>query len=286
MISISTPAKINRYLAVAPPGPDGYHPVVTLVQHLALRDEIEIRGNDDGEIRLSVESPWELGPTEQNLAWRAAHLLREKLLARGVPPRGADLLLQKQIPVAAGLGGGSSDAAAVLVALNALWRGSLSAAQLGEIGQKLGADVPALMGPPSAWYGGVGEVLLRRERLAPRGVLLVKPEAGLSTPAVYRELDRLRDAGQLPTEPLPAAEALPELIEGGRNDLAAAALSLLPELSGWLDALRADPEVELAQVSGSGPTLFALTTDRASAEAVLARLPFRAAWALATSTTG
>jgi 4-diphosphocytidyl-2-C-methyl-D-erythritol kinase len=259
-VTVRAPAKINLHLAVGPVRPDGYHELVTVFQAVSLYDELTATPARTLTLAVSGEGAAEVPHDERNLAWRAAALLAERA---GVDAA-VHLDLTKAIPVAAGLAGGSADAAAALVACDALWGTALPRRDLLDLAAQLGADVA---------FGLVGGTALgtgRGERLTPvlaggrwHWVLAIAP-GGLSTPEVYRELDRLRAAGPEPADLLdvgPASglinalraqdpEQLGKLLA---NDLQPAALSLRPPLR---TTLRSGVELGAlgALVSGSGPT--------------------------------
>jgi 4-diphosphocytidyl-2-C-methyl-D-erythritol kinase len=264
-VTVRVPAKINLYLAVGPLRPDGYHDLVTVFQAVSLYDEVIATPAHTLTLAVSGEGAPGLPVDERNLAWRAATLLAART---GVEPA-VHLDLAKGIPVAGGLAGGSADAAATLVACDALWGTGLGREELQELAAELGSDVA---------FGLVGGTALgtgRGERLTPvlsggrwHWVFGVA-HGGLSTPAVYRELDRLRAATGTESE---AAHHEPLAIEPasglmnalrlhdpeqlGRllaNDLQPAALSLRPELRQTLRAA-GDLGALGAVVSGSGPT--------------------------------
>lgn len=255
-VTVRVPAKVNLHLAVADRRPDGYHELVTVFHAVSLFDEVTARPAGRLSVSIRGEGADELPADETNLAARAAVLLARRA---GVAPA-VRLELTKAIPVAGGLAGGSADAAGALVACDALWRTALARDELAELAAELGSDVAfALAGGTELGTG-------RGERLTPvlapgqwHWVLAVS-DAGLSTPAVYAELDRLREAGATdrigPVEPL--LEALrstePHRVAGLlANDLQAAALTLRPALR---QTLRAGVELGAlgALVSGSGPT--------------------------------
>jgi len=173
------PAKLNLFLHVTGRREDGYHSLQTAFQLVDLCDTLDIRPRDDGTIRR-VEGPPEIDP-EADLAVRAARLLQ----ARTGCKLGADIWLRKVVPAGGGLGGGSSDAATVLVALNQLWATGLAAGQLAGLGLELGADVPVFVHGRSAWAEGVGEVLEPLE-LPPRWFAVVHPGVAISTAEVFQ----------------------------------------------------------------------------------------------------
>ncbi len=268
MIAERAPAKLNLVLQVGRPRPDGLHPICSLFASIDLEDELELEALEGGE-RDEVECP---GVSAPNLAQAALGALRGRLGHDALPP--LRLVIRKRIPVAAGLGGGSADAAAALRAANRLAGEPLGAAELRELGAGLGSDVPSQVEPRHALVQGTGEQVEPLE-LPPLHALLVPAAEGLSTAAVYAELDRL-GGGRERLDPEPvrelAAGAEHELAAGIENDLQPAALSLRPELSETLNALRSAGALAAA-VSGSGPTCFGLFADRAAAERAAAALP-------------
>lgn len=276
------PGKINCYFRVGPPREDGYHDVASLYVAVSLFEEIRATLRQDGELHLRldeastvVDEPetFPLGPG--NLVHQAAQLLREHA---GVN-LGADLEILKRVPIAGGMGGGSADAAATLVACNELWGTGLDREELGRLGARLGADVPfALMGGAAIGLG-VGDQLAPLLTRARTDWVLIPASYGLSTPRVYAMLDRLR-AGQsipVPTEVDPQvikalmepdAQALADTLV---NDLTQASLALAPEL-GTVRDLAEGAGALRAMVSGSGPTLALLVRDAEHAREVMAQL--------------
>ena len=198
-VTVRVPAKVNLHLSVGPARKDGYHELVTVFHAISLYDELTATPARDLSIGISGEGADELSPGEDNLAWKAAVLLAERA---GVPPA-VRLDLVKGIPVAGGLAGGSADAAATLVACDALWGAGLDRAELLELAAELGSDVAF------ALTGGTALGTGRGERLTPvlaagrwHWVLAVAGE-GLSTPDVYGELDRLRASTEQPVAGAP-----------------------------------------------------------------------------------
>jgi len=240
------PAKVNLYLRVVGRRPDGYHEVVTVMQPLTLADALSVTLTGAG-ISLTCDRP-ELPQGEENLVWRAARLFQEET---GLAP-GVRLSLLKRIPVAAGLGGGSSDAAGALLALNELAGQPLSRDRLYGLASRLGSDVPFFLARGPAVGRGTG-TQLSPVTLLPYWYLLVNPGVPLSTRWVYENLDLAHLPGP------PATEAWdPEHPETWvRNDLGTVAVKRFPELAELLAALR-DAGAWCQGVSGSGPTLFAL----------------------------
>ena len=217
-----------------------------------------------GTLSLEVtgpEAPALAGLGDDNLVLRAA---RDLAAHHGVAPHAA-LRLDKHLPVASGIGGGSSDAAATLRALAALWARPLDRATM-RIAASLGADVPACVDGRPVWVGGIGERLDPLPALPPLGIVLANPRRELPTAAVFRARQGNFAAGEQPRDATRDAEALIDLLRHCRNDLTEAALGIMPDIATVLARLAALPGVHLARMSGSGATCFALFPDRAAAE--------------------
>lgn len=268
-VRVFAPAKINLTLEVGRPRADGYHPLQSAVVFASEGDWIEAQAAD--ALTLAITGPFAAGlqADENNLVLRAARLLD--------PMRGAALKLEKNLPIASGIGGGSSDAAATLLALNELWAIGLPLEDLSRLAAKLGADVPVCLHKRSAWMSGAGETVAPMRTPALHGVL-VNPGKPLATPAVYRRFDELALGGMF--QPRGArdwarADDVVAAVALCGNDLEAPAVSLMPELRDVLQTLRADPRALCAALSGSGATCFALTQmgegARAMAETLAAR---------------
>ena len=259
-------AKLNLVLHVGRPRDDGMHPICSLVASIDLADEITVEQKSSGED--SVEC---LGVVGDNLAARALGEFRSRA-GGDLPPLA--ITIEKRIPVAAGLGGGSADAAATLRIANQLAGVPLAPEELVRLAADLGSDVPAQLEPGHALVQGTGE-RVEHVSVPPSFAVLLPDRNGLSTAAVYSELDRLDGArSELDPEPLRrlAASPLAEIAASLDNDLQGAALSLRPELRERLDALAAAGAFGAA-VSGSGPTCFGLFPDRSSAETAVSGLP-------------
>ena len=254
-------AKVNLVLRVGAPRRDGLHPLCSIFASVGLADRVSVREAESDEVGCpGVEGP--------NLAAAAVGAFRRAVPA--LPP--LQVTIEKRIPVAAGLGGGSADAAAVLRAANAMTGALLSRAQLRELAAGIGSDVPSQVEPRHALVSGVGEVV-EPVGLPPMALVLLPRTEGLSTATVFAELDRLRDGsepplGRLDREPLRglAGASLPELAGAVENDLEPAAMSLRPELRAAVDGLMAAGALAAA-VTGSGPTTFGIFADGASAQA-------------------
>jgi 4-diphosphocytidyl-2-C-methyl-D-erythritol kinase len=274
------PAKINLHLAVGPLREDGFHEVVTVYHAVGLFDEVSARAADSLALTMDGEGAGELALDESNLVIRAVRALAA---ATGRQPR-ARLHLRKQIPLAGGLAGGSADAAATLVACDALWGTGLSRDDLAAIAAGLGSDVPFLVLGGTALGTGRGEAI--SPVLAPGHQwhwVLALADGGLATPDVYRELDLMRERGRAPASIGAADEILAALRQRDAavlakllgNDLQAAALALRPQLEAVLRA-GASGGALAGLVSGSGPTCAFLCRDAASASEVAAALEERA----------
>ena len=275
-VRVRVPAKINLHLAVGAVRPDGYHEVTTVYHAISIHDEVSARRGDQLTLTMEGEGAGVLPLDESNLVLRAARALAGHT---GVPPR-ARLHLRKQIPVAGGLAGGSADAAAALVACDALWGTGLSRDELAQIAATVGSDVPFLIHGGTALGTGRGEAVSPvLARASAWHWVVAVADGGLSTPAVYEELDRLRTIGRA-DPPLSAPDDLlaalrqrdPAVLAAAlANDMQAAALSLRPALAGTLAAGQKAGALA-AMVSGSGPTCVFLARDAGHASALAAEL--------------
>ncbi|GAA2310511.1 4-(cytidine 5'-diphospho)-2-C-methyl-D-erythritol kinase [Streptomyces hawaiiensis] len=269
-VTVRVPAKVNVQLAVGAARPDGFHDLANVFLAVGLYDEITVTPAD--ELRVTCDGPdADQVPLDRtNLAARAAVALAERY---GRSPD-VHLHIAKDIPVAGGMAGGSADGAGALVACDALWQTGASRDELLEICAELGSDVPFSL------VGGAALGIGRGEQLTPLEVggtfhwVFAMAARGLSTPAVFREFDRLGEGTDIP-EPVASQDLLAALAKGDpdalaaavSNDLQPAALSLFPELAGTLAAGRAAGALT-ALVSGSGPTTAFLVRDPESAAAV------------------
>lgn len=252
-------AKVNLALHVRQRRDDGYHALETLFAFVDGGDALRVRARDDGALRLSLSGPFAdaLAGEGDNLVLRAARALQA---AAGVEA-GADIHLEKNLPIASGIGGGSADAAATLRALLRLWRVDARSIDLLAIAQSLGADVPACLTSRTQFGSGVGEVLDPCDLdLGGQAILLVNPLEPLSTADVFSGWDGV-DRGALD----------PIEWQAARNDLTDAAIALVPEIADCLAVLRAQlPHV--ARMSGSGATCFAIFDSEAAAQAAAQRI--------------
>lgn len=281
-LAVEAPAKVNLVLHVLGRRTDGFHEIETLFQAVALADHVLVeRGG--GDVSLDVHGA-ELGPTEQNLAWRAARALLDATGRRD----GLHVRLDKRIPAGAGLGGGSSDAAAVLRLGNHLLGDLLDGTALSALGAELGSDVPFFLGDGAlAWGRGRGEVLEALPPLPEASVVVVMPPVHVATGGAYASLARQRESGgQRPCSgtftDVPASWE--EVAEVASNDFESVVPGAHPEVERALAALRARG-ARPALLSGSGGASFGMFPDRASAETAAATLRDELGWPVASTHT-
>jgi 4-diphosphocytidyl-2-C-methyl-D-erythritol kinase len=269
-VSVSAPAKINLSLGVGPARADGFHPLATVYQAVGLYDRVTVTPSADvgvtvrADPRISLE---DVPLDERNIAVRAARLLGDVV---GVE-HGVAIAIDKGIPVAGGMAGGSADAAATLVACDALWGARTPREELLELAAELGSDVPFALVGGTAIGSGRGEVVTPVLTRGEYWWVVLESSPGLSTPAVYREFDALH-AGRRVGEPEIPDELVAALLTHDvatlglslTNDLQPAALRLRPELAAALDQGRRESAYG-AVLSGSGPTCLFLCESRAHA---------------------
>lgn len=251
-LSLLSPAKLNLFLHITGRRPDGYHELQTLFQLLDWGDTMVFTADNSGEIR--VQSQGLDIPLEDNLVYRAARLLQQG-------SRGVAISLDKRVPTGGGLGGGSSNAATTLLALNHLWQLGRSQAQLQALGASLGADVPVFVAGHSAWAEGIGEILVPVE-LPPRWYVIITPACHVPTGEIFSHLELTRN-----TSPIKIAA----FFEGhSRNDCQALVRRLYPEVNLALDWLQ---EFAQARLTGTGSSVFAGFETETEARRVLGQLP-------------
>ena len=260
-------AKLNLTLAVLGKRSDGYHDLASIFQTISLHDTLRITASNDGSLQLQVDDP--VLQTPRNLALRAAELLREEI---GDARRGARIELQKAIPAQGGLGGGSSDAGAVLLALNSLWQADLSTARLESLAARLGSDVPYFITGGTARIAGRGETVIPLVDLAPLWFGLASPAVSISTADIFHRLNSSDYGSSEETDAIQRAveSVQPLQLALLSNTLEPVAFAAYPEVRQTRDALL-QAGAPVVRMSGSGPTLYAPFTTRAEAEAVYAR---------------
>lgn len=273
-VIVRAPSKVNLHLGVGDVRADGYHELTTVFQALSLSDDLELAPAASLTVRVSGEGADEVPTDRTNLVWKAA--VRIAHLAGRAPL--VEIAINKGIPVAGGMAGGSADAAAALVGLNELWDVGLTRDELFSVATELGSDVPFALHGGTALGTGRGERLLPVLSRNTFHWVLALAKGGLSTPDVFAELDRLREIGNPPRlgEPQELMQALAsgdpkQLAPLLGNDLQAAALSLEPELRRTLRA-GVGAGALAGLVSGSGPTCAFLCGSEDDAVAVAAEL--------------
>lgn len=256
LLDLLSPAKLNLFLHITGRRPDGYHQLQTVFQLLDYGDRLSFRRREDQEITLTPAIPGVA--FADNLIVRAAHLLQ----ARARVTAGIDIHLEKRLPMGGGLGGGSSNAATTLVALNYLWQCGLTRAQLHDLGLQLGADVPVFIGAQSAWAEGVGEQLQPLE-LSENWYLVLHPQCTVSTAEIFSHKDLTRDTTNITVAAF--------LEQGGQNDCQNLVRKLYPPVDkalNWLGQFARD-----ARMTGTGASVFATFATEAKAQQILALAP-------------
>jgi len=264
--SCPAPAKLNLFLHVVGRRPDGYHLLQTLFRFIDLHDTLHFTLRDDGAIRRTnaIEGVAE----EQDLCVRAARLLQSETGC----VLGVDIAVEKHIPMGGGLGGGSSDAATTLIALNRLWSLGLPRARLMQLGLRLGADVPVFVFGENAFAEGVGEEL-QACPLPEAWYVVLFPPVQVPTAAIFAHPELTRDTVSITMRALPKRQYWERQLRDGQqlhNDLQSVVCNLYPEVArcmAWLN------NFSKAMMTGSGACIFAEFAERSQAEAVLQQLP-------------
>ena len=296
VVVASAPGKINLFFAVGPLRADGYHQVASVYQAMDLREFVVANPADDWRVSVTGSLPkahLDGVPTDKsNLVVEAAWFIAAQ--AKIEKPAAISFAIQKHVPVAGGMGGGSADAAAAIIATNELWGSSLSNKKLGSQAGSLGADIPFALLGETAIGTGIGDKLESLPNLPKLNGVLVPNEFGLSTPKVFAKLDELRAARGIDPAEAPEAQVSNELVAALKagdphalapllhNDLQEAALALRPELATLLK-MGMDAGALAAIVSGSGPTLALLAANAAEAHAIALRMRVYSSNAIATS---
>ena len=256
------PAKLNLFLHVTGRRADGYHLLQSVFQLIDLADRLQFTLRDDGQILRTTEVPGVAA--ESDLIVRAAQSLQAAARSKGMTPPGVDIAIEKNIPMGGGLGGGSSDAATTLMALNHLWQTGLSRAELMQLGVKLGADVPFFLGGENAFVEGIGEQLTP---LATQETwfVVVHPGVAVPTPLIFGAEDLTRD-----TKAVKMLDFSGQSNSFGRNDLQQVAVRLFPEVASALAWLS---NYAPARMTGSGACVFAAMESETAAQAVVENVP-------------
>ena len=252
------PAKINLFLHVTGRRSDGYHTLQTVYQFVDMCDVLSFAVREDSDVRLMSE--FKQIPPEDNLVVRAARALQAHSGTRA----GTDITLEKIIPTGGGLGGGSSDAATTLVALNEFWRLGLSIKELAEIGVTVSADVPVFVYGQASWAEGIGEKLTPVAPLEP-WYLIVNPMVEASTEALFNAPELVRN-----TSPI----TIRDFMDGrSTNVFETVAVARHPEIGVALDWLRTHYRAYRAKMSGTGSCVFTAFENEADAQALCDQLP-------------
>ncbi|SDJ17311.1 4-(cytidine 5'-diphospho)-2-C-methyl-D-erythritol kinase [Natribacillus halophilus] len=252
--SVKAPAKINLSLEVLAKRPDGYHEVEMIMTEVDLADRLDFTTRNDGQIVVEMSEGF-IPLDTRNLAYQAARVLKDRFQVK----EGATIHIQKNIPVAAGLAGGSSNAAAVLRALNDMWNLSLSKEELAEIGALIGSDVAFCVHGGTAKALGRGEKIEKLPTVPPCWVVLAKPPIGVSTGDIYRHVwvSERRHSPSAEVENAIYARDYGQICNHLHNDLESVTLALYPEV-GRIKQRMVESGIDAALMSGSGPTVFGL----------------------------
>lgn len=257
-LTCAAPAKLNLFLHVVGRREDGYHLLQTVFRLVDFSDQLQFTLRADGAVRLHNPAPGV--PEDQDLCVRAARLLQQE---SGIS-LGVDIFLEKRIPMGGGLGGGSSDAATTLLALNRLWGLRWQRGRLLELGLRLGADVPVFIFGENAFAEGIGEKLSPIV-LPPAWYLILTPPVHVSTAQVFASKELTRNTIPIKIPPFS--------VERGRNDLEQAVCRLYPEVEHCLEWLRQLDGVRIAAMTGSGACVFAEFATELAARKALAKVP-------------
>jgi 4-diphosphocytidyl-2-C-methyl-D-erythritol kinase len=259
------PAKLNLFLHVVGRRDDGYHLLQSVFQLIELADVLHFDLRDDEAIVRVTDVP--NVPASDDLIVRAAQLLADAVAQQGRRPAGVDISVEKHIPMGGGLGGGSSDAATTLMALNHLWQAGMTRSQLMRLGLQLGADVPFFLLGENAFVEGIGEQLTAVPT-PPAWFVVIHPGISVPTPVIFRAPELTRN-----TKTVRIADFSGGLLGFGRNDLQAVAARAFPPVADAVEWLSGFGE---ARMTGSGACVFAAFASESEADAVLQSVP--AAW--------
>jgi 4-diphosphocytidyl-2-C-methyl-D-erythritol kinase len=257
MITKESPAKVNLYLRVLRKREDGYHDILSLMQRISLCDEMVFAPTDGG---IVVRCPGTDLPEDQgNIVYSAAEAFFSRI---GAPPE-IKITIRKRIPIGAGLGGGSSNAATTLLTLNEMHGSPLAREELMKIGAGIGADVPFFVFGKTAWASGIGDLLTEAPFLPPLWFVLINPGFEISTKMVYQGLNLGLTKHGI-NYSIPRFHAAEDLIRGLLNDLEKVTLQIHPVLD-QIKIVLLENGARGALMSGSGPTVFGIFTDEKSA---------------------
>jgi 4-diphosphocytidyl-2-C-methyl-D-erythritol kinase len=257
------PAKLNLFLHVTGRRPDGYHLLQTLFQLIDVGDMLHFERRDDGVIHRSTEVAGV--PEESDLIIRAAKLLQSAVGTAAKKSLGANIAIDKRLPMGGGLGGGSSDAATTLIVLNHLWETGLTRAQLMALGLQLGADVPFFLFGKNAFAEGVGEVLTSVTTPSDRWFVVIEPGVSVPTAAIFGAPELTRDTKPVKITDFPGVQ-----IEFWKNDLQVVAAKLFPPIAKAIEWLN---KFGNAKMTGSGACVFCPFEHERRADEVLGQVP-------------
>jgi 4-diphosphocytidyl-2-C-methyl-D-erythritol kinase len=255
-VSVRAPAKVNLFLHVGDKRSDGYHVLESLIVFAETSDRLEFTPGSDLTLKITGPFGKALARDKDNLVLKAARALKEKYPDENL---GAHIALEKNLPLASGIGGGSADAAATLRALNGLWRFDLSEGELLDIAAEIGSDVPACLLSSPCWMEGRGERVTKLAAMPPFELVLVNPGVAVPTGPVFNALNARSGVGAIaPPPPLASVWDLVAYLADAGNDLEGPAGRFAPVIEDVLAALGHEPACVLAQMSGSGATCFGL----------------------------
>ena len=260
----AAPAKLNLFLHVTGRRADGYHLLQSVFQLIDLHDELHFDLRDDGAIVRTTDMDGV--PAEIDLTVRAAKLLHAAAAERGIRVPGADIAIDKRLPMGGGIGGGSSDAATTLIVLNHLWQAGFNRAELMQLGLKLGADVPFFLLGQNAFVEGIGERLTPIST-PPAWFVVIHPGVSVPTPIIFQSNELTRD-----TKPIRITDFSKGLPVFGKNDLQAVAARAFPPVADALEWLSDHGD---ARMTGSGACVFAAFESESAADTVLRHVPSR-----------
>lgn len=255
-LTVPSPAKLNLFLHINGRRADGYHELQTIFQFIDYGDTLYLQERDDGEICLLTE--FEGVPAEQNLIVRAAKLLQLKTGCQ----KGADIRIDKILPMGGGLGGGSSNAASAMVGLNALWQAGASTDEMATWGLSLGADVPVFIRGEACWAEGVGEIITPLPELAENWFVVVVPPCQVNTGKIFSHEGLTRDT--------PKCKISAALRGQGRNDCEAVVKNLYKDVANSLNLL---DNFGTAKMTGTGACVYTETSTEQEAKQILNQLP-------------